>query len=188
MADSIQAFRSALHQLVQNTAKKNGAPMRAKRNMAMEYDGIKFDTVEELLAYKRAMGAERPAQRPRSVAPAAAPAPVRAVRPEKADQPVSYGQGKTIGLSVGSMKSYCPSADAALAAGKSHAQVLSEMGLTMGRASAVIDAMTKAGVAAFHPGMKAQMTDADRKKALQILVEVGGVACAIPNRSRRRSR
>lgn len=34
-------------------AKKNG---RARRNMAMEYDGIKFDTVQELLAYKQATG------------------------------------------------------------------------------------------------------------------------------------
>lgn len=34
-------------------AKKNG---RARRNMAMEYDGIKFDTLDELLAYKQATG------------------------------------------------------------------------------------------------------------------------------------
>jgi hypothetical protein len=152
--------------------------------MAINYEGATFDTVQEFLEFKRAMKAEgaAPAPRPRAAAPRQAAAP-RGVTPERQGEPVSYGQGKTIGLSVGSMKSYCPSAEAELAANKSHADVLTRMGLTKGKASEVIAAMEKAGVAAFHPGMRQQMTDAQRKQALEILVTVGGVQCAIPNRS-----
>jgi len=62
---NITEFRAALNGIMTGRGRPNPG---AKRNMALEYDGIRFDTVAELLEYKQAVG---------KTAPAPAPAPER---------------------------------------------------------------------------------------------------------------
>jgi hypothetical protein len=88
--------------------------------------------------------------------------------------PVSFGQATVIGKSIGGLGSYCPHLVGQ--AGGSHQKALAQMGLTKGHASAVIDAMTKAGVLRPHGGVVT--TAAQVATARQILAEVGGVVCS----------
>ena len=59
---------------------------------------------------------------------------------------VSYAQGKGIGLALGGLESYCPSALRRGTEKLSNAQALTAMGLNRGSASKLIEALVAAGV------------------------------------------
>jgi len=92
--------------------------------------------------------------------------------------PVDFGQAKIIGQSIGGLVAYCP--ELAGKEGGSHQKALAAMGLTKGRASAVIDALNAAGVCRWHLGIKT--TPDQQAQARAILTEVGGVSCPTPSR------
>jgi hypothetical protein len=87
-------------------------------------------------------------------------------------------QGKVIALSCGGLGNICPTFRARQAAGErlSSAQVLTEMGLTVGKASAVIEVLYQNG---FNGGPQ---TGEKAAQARGILLEVGGIACPAPAR------
>lgn len=165
---------------------------RARLNMAIRKHGAEFDTVEELVAYEKAMGISSP-RAPRAVSAAAsAPAP-RAPRlrgtPKEAELPTrrrewsgelrepegkpGYEQAKMIGVSIGGIGSYCPDLAGVAVKGGAHVEALSRMGLTKAKASAVIDEMKRRGVVY---GKTAQQ----QAVAREILATVGGVVCPSP--------
>lgn len=87
------------------------------------------------------------------------------------DAAVTYAQGKLIALACGGIKNICPG----YAEGASSAEALTEMGLTKGKASKVIEALAKAGL------KQANMADPEKaRKATQILNSLGGISCSVP--------
>lgn len=200
---SLDDFKAALNGIVGQTSarpnagrrkkvrrKKTRRNPRARRNMAIRKHGAEFDTVEELLAYEQAMGLGGPA----TAAPVDFGAAIRQQAPKRKARkpargrkqarkpftgelkdpsgPISWGQAKVIGKSIGGMAAYCPQyANQKV----SHKQALTEMGLTKGAASAVIDAMKQAGVLRPHGGV--ETTPAQQAMARQILADVAGVVC-----------
>ena len=161
---------------------------RARQNAAVEFDGITFHDVNDLITYKKAMGlagegyfeppypedalpparkrlGERRKKKTRTAK--------RSSAPRNPNGPVSPKQGRIIGFSVGKMAAYCP----ALVQERSHWETLTSMGLTSGRASEVISAMDAAGVLRPHRGVT--FSKAHAKKALAILTRVGGVSCEL---------
>ena len=183
------------------------SPARARNNMAMTFDGITFDTVEELMAYKKAMGAGPSAARApsdtyqrsfepfrpapgargfggeRPLGQARAPArPARAfvVAPERAGEPVTPGQGAAITAAIGGLAALCGGEiekGVAMSQGKNSATILTEMGLTYGTASAVIDALKKAGADGHNKDTKNVVQMAKAAAARDILFEIGGLSC-----------
>ena len=154
---------------------------RARQNAAVEFDGITFHDVNDLITYKKAMGLagevslpEPPARkrlgghRKKKTRTAK-----RSSAPRNPNGPVSYKQGRMIGFSVGKMAAYCP----ALVQEGSHWETLTSMGLTYGKASEVLSAMDDAGVLRHHRGVTFSKSNA--KKALAILTRVGGVSCEL---------
>jgi len=87
--------------------------------------------------------------------------------------PVSYIQGKMIGLSVGRMKAYCPAAEQL----ESHGATLTAMGLRYGTASDVLTALEAGGVLREHRGVP--FSKAHAEKAVAILQRVGGISCKV---------
>jgi hypothetical protein len=85
--------------------------------------------------------------------------------------PVSFGQGKSIGCSVGNMKAYCSTADQY----RTHAQALTAMGLNRGTASLVISALIDADV--FRPHRGIPWDPEKGKVAMTILDQIGGAVC-----------
>lgn len=167
----------------------------ARRNMAIQKHGATFDTVEELVAYERALGLvpAAPAARPSRTggmklqAPKPSPATLkeREIRRSGAGprKPASAKQLYTlIGKSIGGLGSYCPAALMAVTGPEEgrHELALREMGLTPERASAVVDAMIDAGVATWYPPKELSRMHAARA----ILESVGGVSCPVTRNAR----
>ena len=153
----------------------------ARQNAAVEFDGITFHDVNDLITYKKAMGLAGEASMPEPPArkrlgghrKKKTRTAKRSSAPRNPNGPVSPKQGRIIGFSVGKMAAYCP----ALVQERSHWETLTSMGLTSGRASEVISAMDAAGVLRPHRGVT--FSKAHAKKALAILTRVGGVSCEL---------
>lgn len=141
--------------------------MRARNNMAMKMDGIEFDTVEELMAYKDAKERRSGSSAPRASAPRSA-VPAAALSGRK----VTYAQGRAISVSCGGLDQVCPNWRPASGERVSAADVLTDMGLDAAAASRVIEEMTRKGVAWGR-------SEAQQRQAREILVAVGGVHCPI---------
>lgn len=167
----------------------------ARRNMAIQKHGATFDTVEELVAYERALGLvpAAPAARPirtggmklQAPKPSAAELKQREIRRAGAGprKPASAKQLYTlIGKSIGGLGSYCPAALMAVTGPEEgrHELALREMGLTPERASAVVDAMIDAGVATWYPPKELSQITAARA----LLENVGGVSCPVVRNAR----
>lgn len=181
-------FRRALDGVVFGNPRR---PSVARRNMAVKKHGGTFDTVEELIAYERAMGISVAAPHPRK-APAKkaaqpqapAPRPARAAAPrapfsgELRDPsgPPSYGQAKAIVISVGGLAQVCPGLVGQQVPGGAGVEGLKAMGLTKLAANRVIDAMKLQGV------LYAK-TAQQQAEARSILETVGGVSCPTPRRA-----
>lgn len=100
-----------------------------------------------------------------------------AVRPENTGRELTYNQGRFISLSVGGVEAFCPTFAQRTARGEklSAAQVLSEMGLTRGAASAVIQKLVEMG----YDG--SPQTGARAKQAQSVLMQAG-ISCPGPIR------
>jgi hypothetical protein len=90
---------------------------------------------------------------------------------------VTYAQGRMIAAACGGIKKICPSYEE----GASAAESLTDMGLTKGKASDVIDALDKAGLKTFNLGP--DNVD-EAKKATAILNRIGGISCRVPSAPR----
>jgi hypothetical protein len=108
------------------------------------------------------------------------------VRPENINEPVTYNQGRAINVAVGGIHVLCggeSTLEAASAAQMSAADILSRMGLNRGRASEVLEAMTKAGVYGENFARKEDTAAVRAQKeqkasiAARILFSVEGVHC-----------
>ena len=94
--------------------------------------------------------------------------------------PLSFDQARLIGRSVGGMAAVCPGAVTPPdVKGPSFHDVLSAH-VTKGQAQQIIDAMTTAGVARFHLGIK--LSPAQSQHALAILMDVAQISCPLPAR------
>ena len=108
------------------------------------------------------------------------------LKPENFAAPVSYDQGKTIVASIGGWATLCggkEAQEAAYASGVRPASMLTEMGMTRGKASEVIDALQRAGVYGFN-----QAKPSEAAAAREILSRIGGIACPSAARTNRGSR
>lgn len=153
----------------------------ARKNMAVRMlpGGIpEFDTPGEMAEWQRIQsGGVAPVKAPRVSGGGGGRSPARReFKGQLKDPggPPTYGQAKAIGLSIGGIASYCPTLVGQKVAGGAHVQALAQMGLTAAKASAVCDAMQRAGV--FYGRTPEQVA-----QARQILTEVGGVVCAANN-------
>ena len=108
------------------------------------------------------------------------------VKPENINEPVTYNQGRAINVAVGGIHVLCggeSTLEAASAAQMSAADILSRMGLNRGRASDVLEAMTKAGVYGENFARKEDTAAVRAQKeqkasiAARILFSVEGVHC-----------
>jgi hypothetical protein len=183
---------------------------RARRNMAVTFDGKTFTDMKELADYKKAKDAadfkpvtfdgipfdnKTDLDNYKKVtgqmdAPRKGTAPkkggggkkyVHKARP--AGTPVSYNQGKTIGCSVGGMAAYCPQFQGA---GMTHGAALTELGLDFNTASQVMETLIAEGVKRGFPGR--QPDEPEALLAQQILTKVGGVTCGVKSNPRQRRR
>lgn len=99
------------------------------------------------------------------------------VRAHNVAEPVSYAQGKSIGMSIGGMAAACgnPDLEKAVRDGKlSHADVLTQMGLNRGTASVVIQGLSEMGLLTPNFGPE---NAAKAQQAQAVLFQVGGVSC-----------
>jgi hypothetical protein len=90
---------------------------------------------------------------------------------------VTYAQGRMIAAACGGIKKICPSYEE----GASAAEALTEMGLTKGKASDVIDALEQAGLKEFNFGDEKA---AKAAKATAILNRIGSISCRVPSAGR----
>lgn len=135
---------------------------RARTNMAIRKlpsGAWEFDTPADIESWMKA------SQAVRSSAPKKERKPYEGGGPKEPNAPLSPGQAKTIGFSVGP-------ATKALIGGEgtmTHHQALTQMGVTMGMASQIIDEMVQAGVARFYRGSPYKKDMSNFKEALEIL-------------------
>ncbi len=146
-------------------SRKPRKPRRARRNMAVKYKGEEYAT-----------WASTPASVQGQIE--AEDKPFRYKYRSASGGGITFKQAKVIGMSVGNMKSYCPSVEGLA----SHQEALQALGLGREQASAVIDALVKADVARFHRGMP--WTAKSGAKAAQILSSVGGITCSVKKNPR----
>ena len=154
---------------------------RARRNMAYKFtdpQGVQHvsDTMAEHLALVQSFhgGYAAPSKPPRKPSGKKPRKDYGEVKDPGA--PLTFGQAKTIGYSIGGMAAYCPQ----YAGGEmSHRDALSEMGLTKGIASEVLDALHKQGVAITGPWDFSKRNDQQMRKAQGILNKIGGISCPI---------
>jgi hypothetical protein len=93
------------------------------------------------------------------------------------DSPVTYKQAAVIGMSLGGQAAYCPH-HAQSQEKVSHKQALEELGLTRGAAAKVLDKLQAEGLARWHRGMP-KPSEAQAKRAMGILTQVGGITCPV---------
>ena len=106
------------------------------------------------------------------------------VSPERENEPVTVGQGATITRAIGGLSALCGGQEAARVVregGVTSGEILAKMGLTYGRASAVISEMTRVDVAGYNQDSNNPEKAAKAAAAREILFKVGNVAC--PTRS-----
>lgn len=183
---TMDEFKAALADLVR-TAKTNGRSRRrkARRNMAIEYGGAKFETPEEFFAFKQLEARQAGASRASSAPQKAEPLDVfvsglktsprkearKAAKAAGASLPTK-AQARNIARAVGWWSGFCPSA---AGTGMTPAEVLGGMGLTQARAQAVIEAFVAAGLPAEYA--KPQSDEHLAAQAREILSSVGKVRC-----------
>ena len=183
---SFDQFKAALNGIV---TRPNP---RARHNMAIRQlpsGEIQFDTVEEMIAYQRAMaGAGAPAgrQAPRGAKPVDKPMEASAPRRRKVsgtfkEGPITWGQAEKIGKAIGGIESYCPQLKNIYIEGGAHVHALTKLGLDKHSASRAIDRMVAEGADFNYSDFKLPKAQRDAKIALarKILEEECNVSCPV---------
>jgi len=221
---SIDEFRAALDNLVNNTGHQNPSrdpghvrsalkvrksrkKGRARKNMAFPkvVDGIPFDSMEELVEYKRMMGggdprgsspsveahrvAERAVQRVERAAPRR-PAVVHQQRPQSRsilrDVPEDWKFKAPYGaasLLLGGQKTYCPGLRAQVKRGQtlSNQKALRHMGLEPDQLFVFLDAVSTAHPEAFTTAHKKDGTPYNKVVRENVTAQVVASATGILN-------
>lgn len=167
---------------------------RARRNMAVRQlpgGGMEFDTIEEMIAYQRAVGgaaapsAPPPGARPARPAPAPTASRTTARQPIVVSQgPITYAQADIIGKSIGGVDAYCPQLKGIYIQGGTHVHALTALGVDRVCASRAISRMEREGVKFNYADLKLPQSVrvAKQAQARKILEEECRVSCPMAAR------